>query len=283
MKKKIIAAVLAAFMLLSVLSGCNSAAKRQSVDNIKKSGKLVMYTNAEFAPFEYVAGGEVVGVDVEIAKAIADKLGVELKIENTTTFEEVFAAVKTGKGAIAIAGITVTPERAEEFTFSVNYATSTQYIIVPEDVEITKLEDLAGKKIGVQLGTTGDFLVDGEIKGSTDDKTGEHIKGVLEDTGATLVQAKNANLAALDLVNNKVDAVVVDELPAKLIVKNNKGLKAIELVYADGSKTDEQYAACVAKGNESLLKVVDEVLKELIDSGKIDEWIIKHTTEAIED
>ena len=284
MKKKIIAMALSVLMVVAVFSGCGSAVDRQSVDAIKKSGKLIMNTNAEFAPFEYVAGGKVVGVDVDIAQAIADKLGVELEINNVA-FDTVLSAVSTGKASVGIAGITVRPDRAETVDFSINYTTSTQYIIVHEDFDVKTVEDLANKKIGVQLGTTGDFLISDEIKGTTDEKTGEHIKGIFEGTNTECIQFKNANLAATDLMAGKIDAVVIDKLPAELIVKNNadKGLKTLELVYADGSKTDEQYAVCVAKGNESLLKVINEVLKELIDSGKIDEFIIKHSTEALAD
>lgn len=280
--KKIFAVILSVCMLACVATGCGSAADRQNVDAIKKAGELVVYTNSGFAPYEYPSNGSVVGVDMEIAQAIADKLGVKLVVEDVN-FETILTAVQGGKGALGIAGITVTPERAESVDFSDTYATSIQYIITPADKPVEKLEDLAGYEIGVQTGTTGSFTVDDAIKGTEDDN-GNHVKGALEDTNAKMVEYENAFLAAVALDAKKIDAVVVDKLPAEIISKQYEGkFTIVELVYADGSKTDEQYAIAVAKGNDSLRELVNEVLKELKDAGKIDEWIVEHSTNAVMD
>lgn len=277
--KKIIAAVLCLVLVLACvgMTSCKSAAEKQSVDAIKKAGVLTMYTNAEFPPFEYMKGTEVKGVDVDIAQAIADKLGVKLEIKNVK-FDTIIGSIQSGKGSIGAAGITVTEERKESVDFSIEYTTSKQYIIVPTDSTVAKIEDLAGMKIGVQLGTTGDFIITDEINGYESD--GEQQKGVLQDTGASVVTYNSAADAAIALNSGKIGAVVIDKLPAEIVAGNYDNLKAIELVYADGSNTEESYAICVAKGNESLLKVINEVIEELKASGKIDEFIITHTGAA---
>lgn len=277
--KKIIAAVLCLVLVLACvgMTSCKSAAEKQSVDAIKKAGVLTMYTNAEFPPFEYMKGTEVKGVDVDIAQAIADKLGVKLEIKNVK-FDTIIGSIQSGKGSIGAAGITVTDERKESVDFSIEYTTSKQYIIVPKDSTVAKIEDLAGLKIGVQLGTTGDFIISDEVNGYESD--GEEVKGVLQDTGASVIPYNSAADAAIALNSGKIGAVVIDKLPAEIVASNYDNLKAIELVYADGSNTEESYAICVAKGNESLLKVINEVIEELKANGKIDEFIITHTGAA---
>lgn len=280
--KKIIAVILSVCMLVCVATGCGSAADLQNVDAIKKAGELVVYTNSGFAPYEYPSNGKVVGVDMDIAQAIADKLGVKLVIEDVN-FETIITAIQSGKGALGLAGITVTDERKESVDFSDTYSTSIQYIITPADKTVEKIEDLAGLTIGTQTGTTGSFTVEDAIKGTQDDD-GNHVKGVLEDTGAKMVDYENAFLAAVALEAGKIDAVVVDKLPAEIIEKQYNGkFKIVELVYADGSKTNEQYAIAIAKGNDSLRELVNEVLKELKDNGKIDEWTVQHSTNAVID
>lgn len=273
--KKIIAVVLCLVLALACvgMTSCGDAADKQSVDAIKEAGKLTMYTNAEFPPFEYMEGTEVKGVDVDIAQAIADKLGVKLEIHNVK-FDTIIGSIQSGKGSIGAAGITVTDERKESVDFSIEYTTSKQYIIVPADSTVAKIEDLAGMSIGVQLGTTGDFIITDEINGT------EEGKGVLQDTGASVTTYNSAADAAIALNSGKIQAVVIDKLPAEIVAGNYENLKAIELVYADGSNTEESYAICVAKGNESLLKVINEVIEELKANGKIDEFIIKHTGAA---
>ena len=147
-----------------------------------------MATNAEFPPFEYLENDKVVGVDADIAAEIAKDLGVELEIVDGK-FDAVIPSVQSGKVSFGAAGMTVTEEREKEVDFSVKYITSTQYIIVPKDSDVKTIEDLAGKKIGVQLGTTGDFIISDEIDGYKDDD-GNPVKGVLQDTGATITYFK---------------------------------------------------------------------------------------------
>ena len=184
--RKIISVLLVVALMMSalVLTSCE-----------KEEDVLTVYTNAEFPPFEYLADNKPVGVDMQIAQAIADEMGKKLVIKNVK-FDTILSSISSGKGDLGIAGITVTPERAESVDFSVNYATSTQYIVMKKDAEIKTIEDLAGLKIGVQLGTTGDFIISDEISGTEDEETGEHIKGVLEGTGATVTQYNSAADAA---------------------------------------------------------------------------------------
>ncbi len=282
--KKVISLVLAIMLLATacMFTSCKKATEKQSIDNIKDDGVLTVYTNAAFPPFEYISEeNKPVGVDMQIAEEIAKELGVKLEIKNVN-FDTILASVNSGKGSMGIAGISVTPERAEEVDFSINYATSTQYIVMKNDAKIEKIEDLAGLKIGVQLGTTGDFIITDEINGVDDEETGEHTKGVLEGTGASLTQYSSAADAAVAMNSGKVDVIVIDKLPAEIVASEYDDFKAIELVYADGGKTDESYAVVVAKGNDELLEVVNKVIKRLIDDGSIDKWIIEHTTAATE-
>ena len=135
------------------------------------------------------------------------------------------------------------------------------------------MADLAGKKVGVQLGTTGDFMITDAVDGTEDEETGEHVKGVLEGTGAEYKAYANAIEASQDMMNGRIDAVIIDKLPEESIVKNNTGLKCVEITDAE----PESYGICVAKGNESLLKAINEVLQTLIDEGKIDSYVVAHS------
>ena len=172
-------------------------------------------------------------------------------------------------------------KRKESVDFSISYTTSTQYVILPADVEYTNITSLKGMNIGVQLGTTGDFVITDEVNGYDDDE-GNPVEGVLQNSGAQVTTYNNANLAAEALKAGKIQAVVVDKLPAELIAQSSDGkLKAVELVYEDGSGTSESYAICVAKGNTTLLEVVNKVIQKLLDEGKIDSFIVNHTTEAL--
>ena len=270
-----------ALLLCMVLAAaaCSSAADQQSVEAIKKAGKITLYTNAQFPPFEFLGSdNKPAGVDVDIAKAIAEELGVELEVKDVN-FDTIIGSIQSGKGSMGIAGITVTDERKESVDFSIEYTTSRQYIIIPADAQVQKLEDMAGMRIGVQLGTTGDFIMSDEVNGYKDDND-QPVKGVIQDTGASVTQYPSALEAAMALKSGKLDAVVIDKLPAEIIVANQDGLKTLELKYADGSTTEESYAICVAKGNDSLLEVVNRVLQRLIADGKIDEFIIQHTGAA---
>ena len=258
--KKIVTLVLAAVMLVMALSLTACGPKYNTVDDIKAAGELVIYTEAGFAPYEFVYENEIVGVDIEIMKKVAEKLGVELVVEDVN-FDSITGAVKGGKADAGAAGMTITAERAEEVDFSIPYASTEQYVIVKADAAIPTVEDLAGKTIGVQQGTTSDFLVEELIS-----------NGAL--AGSTLTPYDAPALAAAAL-GTKVDAVVTDKLTAEVIVAANGGAyQTAKFVKADGSDAAEveEYGVCVGKGNESLLAVIDEVLEELLADGSIAAW-----------
>ncbi len=216
-----------------------------------------MLTNAAFAPYEYLGSdNQVAGVDVEISKAIAEKLGVTLEVVNMD-FDGLIAALAGGKGDLIAAGLTVDDERKQSVDFSDVYADATQLIIVPEsNTDIKGPDDLKGKTIGVQLGTTGDIYASD-----------------IEE--ATVKQYKTAIEAGLDLKNGKLDAVIIDTLPAKNIVDSNEGLKLI-----DTPLTDEHYAIAVQKGDAGFVALINEVIKGLQESGQVEKWTEQHAAEA---
>lgn len=249
-------------------------AQSQSLDAIKEAGEIVMFTNAEFPPFEYRDdNNEIAGVDVDIANEIANDIGVELVIEDVN-FDSIVTSVQSGKAAFGAAGMTITDERKENVDFSIEYVTSKQYVILPEGTTISTIEDLDGMNIGVQTGTTGDFIIGDAINGTDD---AEPLIPNATSNGYT-----SAILAAQDLLSGRLDAVVIDRLPAENIatVNADAGLTTTELLYADGSDTTEEYAICVQKGNTELLEAINATLQRLIDEGKIDEFLVNHTAAA---
>ena len=214
-------------------------------------GTLVMATNAEFPPYEYYEDGDIVGIDVEIAKAIAAKLGMELQIEDMA-FDAIIPAVTSGKADFGAAGMTVTEERQRSVEFTDTYANSNQVAIVKEDSDITGSDALAGKIIGVQLGTTGDALAT-EIKDAT-------------------VERYNKGLEAVQsLTQGKIDAVVIDQATAEAFVKKTEGIKILE-----EKMSEEEYAIAIKKGNMELVEKMNEAIKELKEEGKIDEIVAKY-------
>ena len=217
-------------------------------------GSLVMATNAEFPPYEYHDGDQIVGIDVEIAQAIAAEMGMELEIEDIA-FDSVIPAVTSGKADFGAAGMTVTPERQQNVDFSKTYATAAQVIIVKNDSAIAGPADLEGKTIGVQLGTTGDLFVSDE-----------------ENVAGATVERYNKGFEAIQALNqNKVDAVVIDGEPAKVFVSQNDGIKIL-----DEALTSEEYAICVKKGNTDLLDNINTAITNLEESGKLEEIILKY-------
>ncbi len=217
---------------------------------------ITMATNAYFQPYEYYVGDKIVGIDAEIAEAIAAKLGKELVIQDMQ-FDSILTAVQTGSVDFGMAGMTVTEERKESVNFTSSYATGVQSIIVKEGSPITTVDDLyaegAAYKVGVQLGTTGDIY-------STD------------DFGADLVsQFANGNEAVMALNGGAVDCVIIDNQPALALVEANEGLVILETSYAD-----EEYAICVAKENEELLASLNAAIEELIVDGTIDAIVAKY-------
>ena len=217
---------------------------------------LKMGTNAYFQPYEYYDGETIVGIDAEIAAAIAEKLGMTLEIVDME-FDTILTAVNEGSVDFGMAGMTVTPDRELEVDFSISYANGKQVVIVKEDSPITHVDDLfaegATYKAGVQLGTTGDIYATGDL-------------------GEDRVTAyNNANNAVMALVAGDVDCVIIDNEPAKALVAANAGLKILETAYAD-----EDYAICVKKGNSALLEKIDAAILELTEEGKIDEILDKY-------
>ena len=220
-----------------------------------EAGKLTMATNAAFPPYEMTTdAGEFEGIDVDTAKAIAEKLGLELQIDDMD-FDAALLSVQQGKADIAMAGITVTDERKAVMAFSDSYATGIQSIIVPEGSDIASPDDLAGKKIGTQRGTTGYIYC-------TDDFGEDSV--VAYDNGLTAVQALN---------NGQVDAVVIDNAPAKEYVAANPGLKVLETSYAE-----EDYAIGMNKDNTALVEAVNAALEELKADGTLQSIVDKYIT-----
>ena len=219
-----------------------------------EAGKLTMATNAAFPPYEMTTdAGEFEGIDIETAQAIADKLGLELQIDDMD-FDAALLSVQQGKADIVMAGVTVTDERKAVMDFSDSYATGIQSIIVPEGSDIASPDDLAGKKIGTQRGTTGYIYC-------SDDFGDENV--VAYDDGLTAVQALN---------NGQVDAVVIDNAPAKEFIAANPGLVILETSYAE-----EDYAIGLAKGS-SLEDAINSALEELKADGTLQSIVDKYIT-----
>ena len=282
MKKKVLAITMAALMAAS-LTACGGGAKEttaaattaeekaedptaaESKDETSAEaaeteaakeaagGKLVMATNAEFPPYEYHDGDAIVGIDAEIAKAIADELGMELEIEDIA-FDSIIPEIVSGKADMGLAGMTVTEDRMQSVDFSDTYAKASQKIIVTEDSEIASPDDLKGVIVGVQLGTTGDIYVSD-----------------LEADGTTVERYSKGFEAVQALSQGKIDAVVIDGEPAKTFVAETEGLKILE-----ESFTDEEYAIAVKKGNTELLEKINGALKTLKDNGTLDEIVAKY-------
>ncbi len=257
--KKVVSLVLAGLMLTGAMLGFVGCGKAQNLESIKEAGKLTVYTEAGFAPYEFMYENEIVGVDIEIMKLVAEKIGVELEITDVA-FATICTSVKSAKADVGAAGITITDERKEDVAFSDPYTKTEQYMVVAADNDdIKTLEDLKGKKVGVQEGTTSDILVNEFVA----DKTLE----------GTVVTAYPAPAVAAAAVPAKIDAVVTDKLTAETIVANNSGLKTFKLVKADGSDVGtEYYGIAVNKANTELLAVINEVLADLVESGKVKEW-----------
>lgn len=233
-------------MAVMIFTGCGK----------DKSDKLIMATEAGFAPYEYTEDGDtVIGVDVDIANEIAKAMGKELEVQNMK-FDGALMAVQQGKVDFAAAGISITPERQEVMDFTIEYATSKNVIVVNKSAGvINSPEDLtADKVVGVQMGNVADFYVTDEL----DCKVKQYTK-FLE--------------AAQELKNNKIDCIVMDSLPAEQMVEAND-----ELYIVDGELFTDRYAIAVKKGNQEMLDSINEVLEKLVADGKVEEFTINHTT-----
>lgn len=278
MKKKIMAVLVAAGMVVS-LAACGGSSQTatgtaesaaETVESAAESvaseaasedaelvtvteGKLTMSTNAAFPPYEMTTdSGDLEGIDIEIAGAIAKKLGLELQVDDMD-FDAALLAAQQGKSDIVMAGVSVTEERQKVMEFSDSYATGVQVIIVKEDSDIASVENLDGKMIGTQRGTTGNIYC-------TDDYGEDHV--TTYDNGLTAVQA---------LMNGQVDCVVIDQEPAKAFVAANQGLKILDTEYVS-----EDYAIGMAKGNTALQSAVNKALAELQEDGTVQSIVDKY-------
>ena len=254
MKKlsKVICLLLALALAACCFAGCSSD---EEADNT-----LIMATNAEFPPYEYYENGEIVGIDAEIAQHIANKLGMQLEIDDMD-FTSVIAAVESGKADMCLAGLTVDEDRLKSVNFSTSYATGVQVIIVKEGSPITSVDDLFGDgnyTIGVQENTTGDIYATGDI----------------EDAGLGTVERYNRGADAVAaLVSDKIDCVIIDNEPAKKFVEANEGLTILDTEYAV-----EDYAIALNKSDTELYEQVNTALEELIADGTVQEIIDKYIT-----
>ncbi len=272
--KKYVLALTAALMAAS-LTACGGSAKETTAAKAETEAKaedaekeettaaeteaaggvLIMSTNAEFPPYEYHDGGEIVGIDVEIARAIAEKMGMELEIDDVA-FDSVIPEITSGKADIGLAGMTVTEDRKVSVDFSDTYAKASQMIIVKEDSDIAGPDDLKGVVVGVQLGTTGDIYVSD-----------------LEAEGTTVERYSKGFEAVQALSQGKIDAVVIDGEPAKTFVAETEGIKMLDEAF-----TEEEYAIAVKKGNTELLDKINSALSELKSEGVLDEIVAKYIT-----
>ncbi|MBQ8216138.1 MAG: transporter substrate-binding domain-containing protein [Clostridia bacterium] len=276
--KKILALVLAALMMLSatlVFASCDtpsttdnkgaapSASEESASDEADgtdgEKQVLKMATNAYFPPYEYYEGDKIVGIDAEIAAAIAEKLGMELVIEDMA-FDSILTAVENGSVDFGMAGMTVNPDRLKSVNFTISYAKGVQVVIVKEDSPITTVDDLfadgATYKVGVQTGTTGDSYSSSDFG---DARVSRYVSG---------------NEAVAALLRGDVDCVIIDNQPAKSYVANNEGTKILATSYAD-----EDYAICVSKTNEALLEKLDTAIYALIEDGTIAGIVAKYIKE----
>ncbi len=252
--EKILALALSVLMLVCCFTGCGSSETKY---NTISEGKLIMSTNAEFPPYEMTTDdGGFAGIDIEIAQAIADKLGLELVIDDMD-FDTALTAVQTGKSDIVMAGVTVNDDRLKVMDFSTTYATGVQVVIVKEGSDVT-MDNLVEKMIGTQKGTTGYIYASDSVENGGYGE--DHV--IAYDSGITAVQA---------LLNGQIDCVIIDNAPAQEFVKSNPGLTILE-----GEWALEDYAIGVDKGNTVLLDAINQALKELIADGTVQKIIDKY-------
>ena len=249
MMKKVVV-ILSMAMLVCGLAACGG-------DSAKNSDTITFGTNAEFPPFEFVASNGVIGqydgIDMSIAKQIAEKNGMTAEIENME-FDSLLIALENGQIDAVIAGMTVTDERKEEADFSTPYYEATQVMIVKEDSDIKKASDMAGKRICVIQGYTGETCVN--------------------DMGYSYEAFKKGTEAVMELVNGKCDVVVIDSATAKKYVSDNEGLKIVE---DPAAFEGEQYAIALKKGNTELLDKINKVIEEMLADGTIYDLAVKYS------
>jgi ABC-type amino acid transport substrate-binding protein len=239
--KKIIFGCLTLFLIL-IITGCGN----------KNSNELVMVTEAGFAPYEYYENGKIVGVDIAISKDIAKAMNRKLVVKDIA-FDSIINEINSGKADFAAAGISITEERKKQVDFTIEYAVSNQVVVVRKDSTLG-LQDLNGKRISVQLGTTADSYATDNYK------------------SATIIRQKKYLSSAEDVKNNKADCIIMDSLPAQKLVAENSELKIV-----DGILFTDSYGMIVKKGNTKLLNEINKVLKEDMNNGKIIEYTLNYS------
>lgn len=256
MEKRIIIALIMALVCAFSLNACGKTDSQESgSDGLLTEGKLVVGTNAAFPPFEYIGDdGNPDGFDIALIKAIGDELGVEVEIQDME-FDSLVASIGT-KVDVSIAGMTITEEREKAVDFSDSYYDAVQYVLVAKDSEIKSYDDLKGKVIGAQMGTTGDFMC-------------EDVKS--EDENTVVNTYDKAIDAVNDLVNGRLEAVILDKNPAEVFAEQYDEIVALD--GADFGFEPEKYAIAMPKGNEVLNKKINEALKTLKENGTYDELV----------
>jgi len=256
--KKILVVFLTLAMFSPVVAACGSNEGSNDLGTVEP-GMLIMATSADFPPYEFWEGNEIVGIDAEIAAEIAGKLGLELRIDDID-FDSIVPVVAAGRADIGMAGMTITDDRLENVNFSISYSNGIQVIIVRDDSEITSADDLyeegADFTIGVQLSTTGDL----------------YATWFLEEEGlATVIQYRRGTDAVQSLLTGRVDCVIIDNEPAKAFVAANPGLKILEQEFEN-----EDYAIAMRKDNIALKEALDKALRELIADGTVQKILDKY-------
>lgn len=235
--------VILIILLLLFITGCG-----------RSENEIILATEAGFAPYEYYENGEIVGIDIDIAKEVAKELGKELIVKDIA-FDSIINEIKTGKSDFAAAGISYTEERAKAVAFSNNYADSKQVVLVRSDSMINSGDDLKNAKIAVQLGSVADTYVTSKYK------------------KAEIIRQKKYLATIQDLEDGKADCVVMDELPAKEILKTKSNMRIL-----DKALVVDSYGIIVKHSNKELLDVINKVIKRMQDDGSLEASILRHTT-----
>jgi polar amino acid transport system substrate-binding protein len=264
MKQKTIAIIILTLLSVLLLAGCDKKSDEVTkLDLIKESGELVMLTHAGYPPFEYLDdSGALVGIDIKLGQAIADSLGVELKIVDAD-FDLLIKKLTSGEGDLLIAGLTVTAEREQKIDYSMPYVEKYQALIVPKDSGISMLEDLAGKTVSAQEGSSSESVLLAEIN---------EKDGALYGKGTTYISSKGPIISIANLEEGKIDAIIEDSNTAKNILKDNPDYTVLKAATAAGKEYPKLVAIAAQKNHPELIEAVNLVILQLIQEGKIAEW-----------
>jgi len=248
-------------------TGCGKKTEGGVLEKIKKEGKMIVYSNPEFPPYEYLgADGKITGAEIDLVNKIAERIGVKAEIVSSE-FDSILMTVKTGKADMGASGFTINEERKKQVAFSDPFVVSVQYLIVPEKSDIKTVEDLAKKKVAGQQGTTGLLMIEDAI-----------TKGILKDTGTEYKVYNTAPDAFVAIKEGKVDAVVIDDLVAKSLTNSEPGFKCFEMLKKDGKGlgAPEEFGLMIAKGNEDFMQIVNAVIAEAKADGSLEAAFAKH-------